>query len=228
MPYFNKFPKILYDIEGKQLTQYNLVTNIFFRMRFMQSVLGNISSYYEYVIRDYQTPEIIAEQIYGNPEAHWIILLANNIVDPQYDWPLNDNDFNNYIIGKYGSVETAQETTHHYEKVFERTESLSGITTTNRYLINQTQLTANTPSVPYDSYASLPATQQFRTINMGNGKAVQEVTYRNSVSCYDYELALNEAKRNIKIIKPEYYGSIVNEFNNFTKSNSPAYIRKLI
>jgi hypothetical protein len=80
MPYFNSFPQIPYDIAGKQFTNYQNVTNIFFRLRVIQEVLGNISAYYEYLIRDEDKPEILAEKIYGDPEAHWIILMANNMM----------------------------------------------------------------------------------------------------------------------------------------------------
>ena len=87
--FFDKFPRISYDIEGKRLTTYQSVTNIFFRVRVIREILGNISAYYEYLIKDDDTPEILADKVYNNPEAHWIIIMANNIVDPQYDWPLN-------------------------------------------------------------------------------------------------------------------------------------------
>lgn len=99
--FFEKFPRISYDIQGKRLTNYNLVTNIFFRTRVIREVLANISAYYEYLVKDDDTPEILAEKVYGDSEAHWLILMANDIVDPQYDWPLNTRDFQNYMYKKY-------------------------------------------------------------------------------------------------------------------------------
>lgn len=229
--FFDKIPKISYDIQGKQLTNYNSVTNILFRVRIIRSVLTNISSYFEYLVKDDDTPEILAEKIYGNPEAHWIILMANDIIDAQYDWPMNTNDFNRYIIKKYGSIETAQTTIHHYEKVVTRTEELTGIVDENRYVVNRTKLTVNDMTVPYDYYegtGSLTATQQFTTHNLDSvGKTIVEIINRNEVSNYDYEHEVNERKRAIKIIKPEYYSQIVREFDDLTKIK-PAYIRRLI
>lgn len=134
--FFDLFPKIQYDIQGRRFTNLQLTTNIFFRMRFLKNVLGNISSYYEYIIQEGDTPEILADKIYGDPEAHWIILLANDIIDPQYDWPLIYREFNNYIINKYGSIEAAQMTYHHYEKVIRREEQASGTIIESRYQIN--------------------------------------------------------------------------------------------
>lgn len=228
--YFDKFPRIVYDIDGKQRTNYQVVTNIFFRLRIIRSVLNNIAAYYEHVISDENTPEILAEKIYGDPEAHWIILLANDIIDPQYGWPLKSEDFQKYIIKKYGSVETAQTTYHHYEKVIQREESFTGTVTETRFTINEANLasvlSSTQDNVPYDHYGNLSETQEVNTYNMENGRTVIEVISRDRITNYDYENALNESRRTIKIIKPEYYRQIITEFDKMTK-NSPVYIRKL-
>mgnify|MGYP003325192324 FL=1 len=228
--FFDKFPRISYDIEGKRLTTYQSVTNIFFRVRVIREILGNISAYYEYLIKDDDTPEILADKVYNNPEAHWIILMANNIVDPQYDWPLNSTNFTNYIINKYGSVANAQTTYHHYEKVITREESFSGTITETRFVINQANAAVSMAdsTVPYDSYNNLPETQSVNTVNMGEGKTVVEIVNRDRISNYDYEVQVNENKRSIKIIKPEYYGQIIREFDNLTQiKQRTTYLRRL-
>ena len=227
--FFTKFPRISYDIAGKRFTNYQSVTNIFFRTRILREVLGNVSAYYEYLVKDDDTPEILADKVYGSPEAHWIILLANNIVDPQYDWPLKYNDFNNYIIKKYGSISYAKTTYHHYEKVVTREESSSGTVVETRFVINQSNI-ANSmydSTVPYDTYNSLSETQDVDTINMGSGKTVIEITKRDRITNYDYEQQLNENKRAIKIIKPEYYTQIIRELDDLTQTR-PSYIRRLV
>lgn len=295
--FFDLFPRIGYDIARSKYSNYEQVTNIFLRFGFLKEVIENISSYYEYTITDSDKPEILAEKVYGDPEAHWIILYANNMTDPQYDWPLNERDFNKFIIGKYGSVANAKTTIHHYEKVITRTENSTGTSSEFRYVIdyniktnsilNMSAVTgtystgeavyqgsnlafasfsanvvnwdsgageltlANTvgepliynslkgnnssangvvtsfkiPSVPYDYYLSLPATQGVSTYNVA-GKTITEIISRNSVTNYDYELELNENKRFIRIIKPEYYSRIMNEFGNITGSEE-SFLRRL-
>jgi hypothetical protein len=225
--YFDKFPVLLYNIEGKRLSTYQTTTNIFFRVRVIREILANISAYYEYLISDSDTPEILADKVYGNPEAHWLILMTNDIVDPQYGWPLNSTNFNNYIIKKYGSIANAQTQIHHYEKVVTREEQLTGIVTESRFTVNEDKLTNNTLDVPYDYYENLPETQEVNTYNLQNGRTVVEIIRRDAITCYDYENDLNEKKRAIKIIKPEYYGQIVREFDELTNTK-PRYIRKLI
>jgi len=100
-----------------------------------------------YTIKDGETPEILAEQAYNDPELYWIITYANGIIDPQYDWPLDTRSFDKFIVGKYGSLANAKTTIHHYEMVIEREESLSGTTTQYRYEINYNTMT--------DSYLTL-------------------------------------------------------------------------
>jgi hypothetical protein len=227
-PFFNNFPKIAYDIQGKQLSNYDIATNIFFRIHVMRSILDNISVYYEHIIRDYDTPEILAEKVYNDSGAHWIILMANQIVDPQYDWPLNDRNFNKYITKKYGSIANAKTQIHHYEKVITRTEELTGVVTETRFVINKSKLTSNTPDVPYDYYDNLPETQEVNTYNLENNRTITEIIRRDAISCYDYEQQVNEKRRTIRIIKPEYYPQIMDEMRKLTKVNEAPYIRKLI
>jgi hypothetical protein len=226
--YFDKIPKILYDIDGKQLTTYQNVTNVFFRVRIIRNVLENISAYYEYLVKDDDTPEILAEKVYGDPEAHWIVLMANQIVDAQYDWPLNSDDFNKYIINKYGSIQNSKTTIHHYEKVITRQNSIAGSITETRFVVNQDQLTVNDMTVPYDTYNSLPETQEVDEYNLGDQETVEQIIRRDAISCYDYEDQINENRRAIKIIKPEYYAQIIREFDTLTKiKDRVPYLRRL-
>jgi hypothetical protein len=226
--FFDLFPKISYDIAGNQYSTFQNVTNIFFRVRVLREILGNISAYYEYIVSDDMTPEILAEAIYGDPEGHWVILMANNIVDAQFDWPLNTTCFNNYIIGKYGSIATAQTRIHHYEKVIRREESSTGTTTETRFIINEDKYTNNDLDVPYDYYNGLAETQSVETFNLEDDTTVVQISYREAITCYDYENALNEAKRTIKVIKPEYYGQIVRELDELTNYASTPFFRRLV
>lgn len=230
--YFEKFPKMLYDIQGKRRTNYETVTNIFFRMQIIRSLMGNINAYYDYLIKDDDTPEILADKVYGDIEAHWIILMSNDMVDPQYDWPLKYLDFNKYIINKYGSIASAKTTYHHYEKVVSREESASGTIVETRFFINQANSTSNLSSsfvnVPYDTYNSLTETQDVDTINMGSGKTVIEITKRDAITNYDYEEQMNDKKRAIKLIKPEYYSQIIREFDTLARTKErSSYLRRL-
>ena len=235
--YFDLFPRIRYDIAKAQYSSYQLTTNIFFRMGILRKALDNITAFYTYSIKDNDTPEIIAEKIYGSAEAHWIILYAKNIVDPQYDWPLKTDDFNKYIADKYrsqagGSTLTDQQVVawsqkvndptanniHHYERVEQQLETSTNTLTTTRYIIDYDAQSdvGYIPDVPYVYYTDgtmaiepsngVPITINGKTVITSNNKAF--------VTIYDHEEELNEAKRDIKIIKPDYYVQIMSEFQS--------------
>jgi hypothetical protein len=225
--FLDTFPKVIYDINKAKITNYDLVTNIFFRLGIIKEVLDNTSAYYVYTIKETDKPEILADNIYRDPEAHWIILLANDMIDPQYDWPMNYMDFENYIINKYGSIATAQSTTHHYEKVTQRQAGLTNQTIEFRQKIDYAN-TTNTvsDSYHYDYYAGL-ADSEYNTYSVAN-TTVYQIVSRQAISCYDYEYNLNESKRTIKIIKPEYYVQIMGELKALTNSAAQPFIRRLV
>lgn len=244
--FFDYFPKIKYDIAKGDYTVYQNPTNIFLRIGIIRETLDKIGSYYIYAIKDGEKPEILADKVYGTSEAHWIILMANDRHDAAYEWPLNYSDFNNYIANKYrtaaggssltnnqviawsqGSI-AGSNSIHHYEKVVDRTETVSGLTTTFKYVVNYQKETINDPAnaAPYDSYTTLSDAGSYETYTV-NGKVVRERTYRNKVSIYDYEFQVNEDKREIKIIKPEYYTQIVDELRNLTGTKN-AFMRRLV
>lgn len=226
--FFSQFPTVAYDIAGNQYSNYELVTNIFFRLRIIQEALQNITAYYEFVIPDGETPEILADKVYGDSGYHWVILLANNIKDAQYDWPLDTRTFNKYIKSKYGSISSAKTQIHHYEMVITREESSSGKITETRFQINQDKLTDNELSVPFPYWTGLPEDQLLETINFGDGKTVVQKTFRDAITVWDYEQNINESKRTIKIIRPEFLSQIIQEFRNLTEAQQEPFLRRLV
>lgn len=224
--FLDAFPRVQYDIVRSKYSNFESVTDIFFRVSILKSVLDNISTYYMYEIKDGDTPEILADKLYGNGDSYWIITYSNNVYDRNYDWPLDYRSFEKYIVNKYGSVANAQATIHHYEKVIQRTESLSNEMTEMRLIVDYDKKTDVAPDVPYDYYLNLPETQSVEIINM-NGQTVTEVISRNSVTNYDYEVEQNDKKRQIKIIKSDYYRTIMDEFNVITENRSNPYLRTI-
>jgi Base plate wedge protein 53 len=227
---FDYFPLVPYDIAQNQYSNYQSVTNILFRMRVVHEIIHNISSYYPYIIRDDDRPDTLADKVYKNAEAHWIILYANDMVDPQYDWPLTTKDFIAYMTDKYGSTANAKTTIHHYDMVIKRENTDLNVIDITRYQVNEANVASNLNStlvnVPYDTYENLTETQAVATHNI-DGRTVIETIYREAVTYWDYENNLNEEKRRIKIIKPEYYPVILSQFNQLTQNATNPGLRTL-
>lgn len=118
IPYFQKFPTIGYPIDNSgELT---IATDIMERIRIRYALLSDFLIFYTYTVKDGETPEIIAHKLYGSTEFHWIVLLANNIVDPFYDWPMSQENLTLTIKKKYDTptqdgLVYAYQTVDHYE-----------------------------------------------------------------------------------------------------------------
>jgi hypothetical protein len=118
--YFSNFQKIFYDFPTKenQENTLHILTDITANVRVRKQILENITLYDEYDILDGETPELIAEKIYGNPEYHWIIMLVNQRYDYIRDFPMSVGELYDYVVDKYG-VE-GKDRVHHYEKKMDR------------------------------------------------------------------------------------------------------------
>lgn len=129
--YFSKFPQIIYDfdISGNDTALY--VTDITRNIRFRRDILSNITIFDEYDIIDGETPEIIAEKIYGNSLYHWIVMLSNDRYDYLNDFPLPTNTLEKYIAAKY----TNPYGIHHYvdENGFICDATFPGATSVSNY-----------------------------------------------------------------------------------------------
>ena len=214
--YFNYFPKTLYSANNSSLGL-DSVTNIIARFGFETSLKQNSAAFYKYDIQEGDTPEIIASKYYDNPERHWIVLMFNDIYDPQYDWPLQSSTLIEYIDNKYSAPEYADtantsvsglswamnvNNVQAYFKVVTRTNQDDVI------IIERLEVDANT-------YANTAASTNLYTLQDG-GKITVAVT-KQTQSYYDYEVEENEKKRTIKLLKPEFVPQVEKEFKKVIK-----------
>jgi hypothetical protein len=99
--YFNFFPKTYYLSDTG--TSADILTKITARFSYESSFKENTAVFYEYDIKDSDTPEGIAYKMYGSSERHWMVMLLNDIVNPLYDWPLDQREIVKYIDSKYSA-----------------------------------------------------------------------------------------------------------------------------
>jgi hypothetical protein len=208
--YFKDFPTFFYEytINGqKSLTPVKDITR---NIRFRRDVLSNITVFDEYDIQEGETPEIIAEKIYGNPEYHWIIMLANDRYDYISDFPLSQAELEQYVYQKYGNYTNnmnpdlreaenalAKFSIHHFETsdgtvVFDQSQ-FPEISFENRFFLE------NGSGNLIDEFDRQLVTEN----SIEDLPQVIDSFVKYPVTNIDYETRVNEQKRRIKII-PEY------------------------
>ena len=107
--YFQNFPLIPYDSVGDG--QYKLVTNLLKRVALRAKVKTNSALFDTYDVKEGQTPEMVADKLYGDPNLHWIVMYVNNITDRYHQWPLTTPQFLAFLNDKYSNPDGL----HHYE-----------------------------------------------------------------------------------------------------------------
>jgi hypothetical protein len=93
MKYFENFPVIEY--EGRR------IRDISRRSNFVRAVSNNPYLYYPYTVSEGERAEDIAQFYYGSVDYVWLVYMANNIIDPYHEWPMDPQTFNDYLVEKY-------------------------------------------------------------------------------------------------------------------------------
>ena len=97
--YFKNFPLLQYPTAG-QLEQ---IQDILVRVGFSNAVKETASSFILYDIQEGMTPEQVAREVYGDDQYFWVVLLFNELLDPQYRFPLRSRSLDYFIDKKYPS-----------------------------------------------------------------------------------------------------------------------------
>ncbi len=217
--YFNFFPVTLYSVDANNKTALDIVTSITTRFAFEPELKENVGLYSPYLIKDSDTPESIAYKLYGSSEKHWIVLLMNNIIDPQYEWPLNYKNFIKYVNGKYaanGAANTTVQTglqwaqsennVHSYYQINTRKPPV--LTGDSKTITEKIQITAN-------AYTNLVLSTSSYTLD--NGQVITETITKQKLTYYDYEMQENEKRRSIRLLKPSFANEVFEEFKQIIR-----------
>jgi hypothetical protein len=226
--YFQKFPTTFYSLDDRQSVQ--LITNLLLRVIVSQELKDNFSAYDEYDVQDGDTPEILAYKFYGDANLHWIILHVNEVLDPRFEWPLSTFNLQNFVDGKYTSLDGI----HHYEdldgnyvtgNLLLNFSALSNLFVTSSVVVNNSSFgkgyIIDKPSV--NSIRVIATEGGFRTtdqIRLGSNSQITAnitsvtVTSGIPVTNYNFEDEQNEARRRIRVLKPEFIESVIKEFES--------------
>ena len=220
MAYFEELPNIshtsLLPVRNK-IEDRIIVKNLFKKSKLRTDVDQAITAFNYYYIEDNQRPDVLAQELYGDPELDWVILTTNNITNVRDQWPLSHNDLHSYMLDRYGS-ETNVLGIHH-------SETVKIVDEYNRVILNGgLEIDSNFTFTFVGTVTS--STGSLIRVNFGgsNSNTINPVA---SITNYDYEVKQNEVKRKIRILKKEYVGAFLSEHRQIMKyERSSDYISK--
>ena len=182
--YFSEVPNFEYvsRLPNSKISDYITVKNFFKRGFLREDIFQNLTFFTKYQIQGSDRPDNVASQVYNDSTLDWLVLMSNNIVNIQNEWPLSNIDFDELMLDKYGSYDTLFNGVHHYETIEVKDARdvkilNAGLKVESDYSITffderANQMKTETPTIP--------------------------------VTNYQYEQKVNEDKRNIYLLQPRY------------------------
>lgn len=196
--YFRQVPDFEYvnrTADAKNISDYRTVKNLFKRGKLREDIFGDLQFFTKYKIIGNERPDNVAYKIYQDATLDWIILLSNNILNVQTEWPLSQISFDNYLMDKYGTYSNIN-AVHHYET--------KEIKDSNEIIIVPEGL-----RVP----SNFSVTYYDRIL----GRQINRTNITKEITNYQFEEKIQNDKRNIFVLKPRYLNVILNDMNELMK-----------
>ena len=179
--YFRQLPNLDYPSLANDRTSaydYNQVKNIFKRAVLREDVMTSYFQFNQYLIEGDDRPDNVASKVYGDANLDWVVLTTNNVINVRDEWPMSQNDLQNYLTNKYTTAELSY--VHHYEtlKIVDSSQKLiqpKGITVEEGHSIT--------------------------FIDRGVSKTESKI---ESITYLQHEINLNDKKREINVLQPRY------------------------
>ena len=200
--YFRQLPDLDYPSLANNRTSaydYQTVKNIFKRAVIRNDIFDEVTAFTKYSIQGDERPDQLAYAFYKDSGLDWVILTTNNIIHVRDEWPMGSQDFATYLTQKYTDQELSN--VHHYE-----TEVLRN---SRGQLIQPEGL-------------KVPSGHSITFIDNGVLRTESKI---KQVTFVEHETNLNDAKRDINILREEYLTAFLEDFNNImTYQESSQYI----
>jgi len=209
--YFRQVPDFDYvnrDSDGKSIGDYQVVKNLFKRIKIREDILQNLAYFTQYKIQGDDRPDNVAFEIYEDETLDWVVLLSNNIMNIQDEWPMTQAAFNDFLIKKYGDIEKTNNI-HHYE---------------TRELKN------DSGEIVVRKGLNVPKNYKVEYFDVERNQYVVRTNEVDAISNYTYEVRKEEKKRNIFLIKSDYLELILEDINKLMpyKKGSAQYVNRTL
>ena len=209
--YFKQVPNFEYvsRLPDAKISDYITVKNLFKKGELRQDIFQDLTFFTKYQIQGNDRPDNVAFEVYNDSTLDWLVLLCNNIINVQTEWPLPQNDFDRFVLEKYGDYNTLYNGIHHYETP--EIKNSQGVVLVAEGL----QVESDYSISYYDFFID------------------QQITLTNiaiPVTNYEYEENLENQKRNIFILKSQYLNVVLDDMQEIMpyKKGSTQYISETL
>jgi hypothetical protein len=208
--YFSELPDFEYvsRLPDARISDYIKVKNLFKRGFLREDIFQNLSFFSKYQIVGDDRPDNVAFKIYQDSSLDWLVLIANNILNVADEWPMAASSFDEILLDKYGSYDTLFNGIHHHETIEVKDSS-------NKKIIVR--------GLEVESDFSITFFDQ----NVSEYKTLTPVI---PITNYQYEEKINDAKRNIYLLKPEYQQVVRDDLESLMsyKEGSTQYVNETL
>ena len=187
--YFRQLPNLDYPSlanDRKSVYDYQKVKNIFKRAVIRDDLFDEVVAFTKYSVVGDERPDQVAYNFYGDSGLDWVVLTTNNIVHVRDEWPMGNQDFLTYLNAKYTAEQLSN--IHHYETKL--------IRDSRGRLIQPEGLT-------------VPAGHSISFLDNGALRTESQLT---SFTFLEHENNVNDKKRDIDILRPEYLSVFLENF----------------
>jgi len=188
--YFNKVPNFEYvsRLPDANISDYIPVKNLFKKGALREDIFQDLAVFSKYKIINADRPDNVAFDFYGDSSLDWLVLACNNIVNIKTEWPMQQLEYDKYLLDKYGSYENVN-AVHHYETTEQRDKN-------DVIMVKKGLKVASDYSITY--------------FDSRDGGMVTKYPVK-TVTNYDYEESLQDKRRNIFLLKPRYLNIVLDD-----------------
>ena len=183
--YFRQLPDINYvsRLPDAKISDYIKVKNLFKKGALREDIFQNVSFFTKYKVTGDKRPDNVAFDFYQDSKLDWLVLTCNNVINVFTEWPLRQSDFDRAMLEKYDTYDNLFNGVHHYET---------------------TEVKDSNGIVFVKAGLKVDATFSFKYADTKSGTLVDLSNISIPVTNYEYEVEIEDAKRNIFLLKPQY------------------------
>ena len=185
-------------------------------------MIFNVTFFNKYVIGDGSRPDLIAEELYGDPKLDYVVILVAGITKINHEWPLQDYQVYDYALQKYGS-ETELNENHHFETFEIKDDKGRQILPPN--LIVDDEFKIDGTSSKYNTTYTLISQAGNTQLDDKDEFTVKTDNIARAVTNLEYEHTENDKKREIDVLRESYLQMFINDLRDVVRyDKSSSYI----